>query len=506
MLQAAVCRGARLLSTQVSRTIQQPSRLILGLLFRCIFASLRCPRLVPIILPILPANLIEKLGRQSIFLAAGYQLFQRDWPQQAWLCLQQYLRIARPSIEQRLLAANCLYQGLGRPHDAIALLALGNESDAKEAARLGLEDGRYRVLDSVWARHIGHLGILDYVLKLGVLEGRNREDVILYLPPSSVVANRFLLDQIAQHLRLIESPAELPFPESAVRALHFDLMGPRLSDGTTAHYWKVAAETYARWHREGRAPLFAIPPAMQACGWAALREAGIPEGAWFVALHVRERESDGRRSGINGVRNADIATYLPAIAEITGRGGWVIRMGGSGMTRLPALTKVVDYSVSAIRADWMDIFVLGCCRFMVGTNSGPAFVPALYGMPAVITNWWPAGERPWRSSDIFVPKLLRRISDGSYLTLGRTLCEPFGWSYSKNYLAERCGVRLEDNDAEMIRAAVREMLDRIDGNSPPDAEADELRARADRIYNASGVVGMGQLAREFVRRHASLIT
>ena len=39
----------------------------------------------------------------------------------------------------------------------------------------------------------------------------------------------------------------------------------------------------------------------------------------------------------------------------------------------------------------------------------------------------------------------------------------------------------------------------------PTPDVDELRARADRIYDASGVVGMGQLAGAFVRRYATLI-
>jgi putative glycosyltransferase (TIGR04372 family) len=244
---------------------------------------------------------------------------------------------------------------------------------------------------------------------------------------------------------------------------------------------------------------------MQARGWATLEQAGVPRGSWFVALHVREREPDGGRSTINSARNADIASYLPAVAEVGRCGGWVVRIGEPNATPLPALPGVIDYCHSADRADWMDIFILARSRFMIGTNSGPAFVPALYGVPAVLTNWWPAGERPWRPSDIFVPKLLRKISDGSYLTLGQTLCEPFGWSYSKNYLSDRAGVRLEDNDGETIRAAVCEMLDRLDGNSQPDTDVDELRAHADRIYDASGVVGMGQLAGAFVRRYATLI-
>ena len=497
-------RSKRAITAQVARTVQRPSRLFFGPLFICILALLRWPRLVRVVLPLIPDKLIAAGGGKAIYVEAGNWLFQNDRPEEAWLCLQRYLRSARPSIDETLLAGNCLYQGLGRRSDAIALVTQASERDLEDAASSGLSNCSIRVLDGVWAEHIGHLGIVDYVIKRGLLEGRRREDTMLYLPRGSAVANRFLLAQMNPYLRVVESPSDLPFPESAVPAFHYDVLAPRLPDGT-AHYWEVAGQTYARWHEEGRGPLLAYPADMQARGSAVLEKAGVPAGSWFVALHVREREPDGRKSGINAARNADISTYLPAIAEVGRRGGWVVRVGGPSGTPLPALPNLIDYGRSADRADWMDIFVLACCRFMIGTNSGPAFVPALYGVPAVLTNWWPAGERPWHLSDIFVPKLLRNISDEFYLTLGQTLCEPFGWSYSKNYLAERCGVRLEDNGAEIIQAAVREMLDRVDGKAQVNSEVGDLRAHADRVYAASGVFGMGQLAAEFVRRHVTLI-
>ena len=437
---------------------------------------------------------------------AGQLLFQRDRPALAWeYLLKPSLHIVRPSIAEYLLAANCLLQGLGRYSDAVALLARANESNAREAAKLGLANTPFRVLDSVWARHIGHLGILDYVLKLGILEGRRRSDTVLYLPPGSHLANSFLVEQLASQLRLVENPVDLPIPASAVQALHFDLMAPRLSDHTTAYYWNIAAETYARWHRESRSPLFAFPSDLASRGWATLRQAGIPTGSWFVALHVRECEPDGRKSGINVVRNADLLTYLPAIDEITRRGGWVIRLGDPGMTPLPPLANVFDYCRSPLRSDWMDIFILACCRFMVATNSGPAFVPALYGTPAVMTNWWPAAERPWHPSDIFVPKLLRKLSDDSYLTLTETLREPLCWCYSRRYLAGHAGVRVENNDPEMIRAAVEEMLNALEDNRDQDDATAQLRERADQIYQTSGVAGMARLPGKFLHRHERLI-
>ena len=38
-------------------------------------------------------------------------------------------------------------------------------------------------------------------------------------------ANRFLLREMAEHFRLVENPANLPFDPSAVQALHYDLFG-----------------------------------------------------------------------------------------------------------------------------------------------------------------------------------------------------------------------------------------------------------------------------------------
>jgi putative glycosyltransferase (TIGR04372 family) len=497
----------RFISTQLRKTVRQLYPLLIGRLTRITRISTRFfPRFTTLVLLILPTGLMKKIEGKFLCHVAGFDLYERDRPEQAWLCLERCLQMGGHStIDQIILAGMCLCYGLGRFREGIALFAKANEKNFEEATSGGVSGLPFRVLDNVWARHFGHIAHLDYVVKLGILEGRRREDTILYLPPGSAVANRFLLGQVATHLRLVDDPTDLPFPPSAVQALHYDLMAPRLPDHTTAHFWTIAAKTYECWHRQGRAPLFSIPSDIEARGWTALMEVGIPRGAWFVALNVREREPNESDSSMNTIRNADISSYLPAIADITRRGGWVIRIGNQSMTALPPLKNVLDYCHSPIRSDWMDIFLLACCRFMICTNSGPAFVPQLYGVPCVFTNWWPAAERPWRSTDIFIPKMLRRLSDGRYLTLRETLSEPLCWCYSRRVLAERHYVRAENSDPEIIRGAVAEMLERLDGDQSGDIEIAELRSRADRIYQSCAIAGVAALPRDFLRRHVGLI-
>jgi putative glycosyltransferase (TIGR04372 family) len=482
-----------------------PSRLLLRRLFDFIRMFLRFPRLAPSLLARIPEKWMKTPIGERFRIAIADDLFQRDHPAESLQYLDRTLYGRRPSTDEYLLRGLCLYQGFGRFGDAMSLWTHANSVAAADARASGLPDGRFRVLDATWARHIGDTSMLDYVIKLGILEGRRREDTILYLPPGSRVANRFLLQQIARHLRMIEDPADLPFDASALQALHYDMMGPRLPDQRTVYWWDVAAKTYENWERTGRAPLFTLPPNIEARGRTVLQSVGVPRGAWFVALHVREGKWDGRRVGMHGIRNADVATYLPAISEITRRGGWVVRMGDPSMSKLPPLLNVIDYCHSGIRADWMDVFIAARCRFMVGTISGPAFIPQLYGVPAVLTNWWPPAQRAFQSFDIFIPKMVRKITDGRYLTLSETLREPVSYCHSRKHLADHQGVQVEDNDPELIQAAVVEMLARLEKHSNFSTEPSDSYSRANQIYKANRVFGMGQLASDLLRRHADFI-
>lgn len=485
---------------QAIKVIKRPSRLFfLALSF--------CPRFAQLVLPMLPDRWIKTPNGKTSCIETGYHLFQRDHPLEAWPWFERALRVGLPTADDNLLGAICLYHGLGRFRDAMSLLRRTNELCIGQVKFPSLVNKHFRVLDGFWARHIGNTAELDYIIKLGILEGRSREETILYLPPGSSVANRFFLQQFATHLRLVEDSADLPFDVSAMRALRYDPLAPRMPDGTTHYIWEIAGKTYERWQKEGRRPLLSLPSEIEARGWEALHRAGVPQGAWFVAMHVREGKWYGHNTGPRGILNADITTYLPAISEITQRGGWVLRMGDPGMKPLPALSNVIDYCHSELRADWMDVFIASRCRFMLATSSGPAYIPPLYGVPSVLTNWWPPAQRPWHASDIFIPKLMRRMADGRYLSLSETLTEPFSYCHSRRFLADHEGVHVEDNDPEIIRAAVEEMLVRLDGamNDCDSPEVSDLRLRAEQIYRSHGAPEMGQLARVFLQHYESLI-
>ena len=243
------------------------------------------------------------------------------------------------------------------------------------------------------------------------------------------------------------SAVELPLSISAVTGRH---------DGV--FLGASQQEIHRRWDAEGRGPLLKLPPEIARAVELCYKSVGIPEKAWFVVLHLRDSRWKGLAAGMHGIRNVDPATYLGAIAEITGRGGWVIRIGDANSLPLPPLANFFDYCRSDMRADWMDIFLLASCRFMLGTNSGPCFVPPLYGKPVMLTNWFPPGIMPWHTSDIFVPKLLRRTSDGTYLPLTQMLQEPFSHCHSPRYLSEQQGLTVQDTSRAYPQRSGRNAL------------------------------------------------
>lgn len=492
------------LSNQLCKTIRDPSRLVFIPLSTKKDWLCRYPWFLSLLIFALPHRWMKRGAGKEFCKAVGYDLLQRDYPELAWRCLEPSLSSAQVSTDEYIMGAICLYHGLGCFERAMSLLEKASSQAKTEQEHLGVNGNMPRVLDNVWARHIGHIATIDYVIKRGMLEGRELGDTAIYLPAGSKVANPFLFKLVTSNLKLFEEPSELPFDARAVQAIHYDYLAPPTETGETGYFWNVAGKVYDRWDDEGREALFHLPPDIGKRGRDVLENAGVPPNAWFVALHVREARINADVPGIHNILNSDISTYVTGISEITKRGGWVIRMGDPGMVRMPALPNVIDYCHSDFRSDWMDIFLLTTCRFMLASASGPALIPPIFGVPALLTNWWPPAQRPWHASDIFIPKLIMKADEDRHLTLSEMLQEPFAWCHSRRYLAKN-KISVHDASAELIAGAVRQMLDRMSGEFAAVSKFQEELARADRIYRAHGIPGKAQFADSYVEQYRHLI-
>ena len=91
-------------------------------------------------------------------------------------------------------------------------------------------------------------------------------------------------------------------------------------------------------------------------------------------------------------------------------------MGDPTMPPLPWMEHAIDYAHSPAKADWLDVFLCGRCRFFVGLASGLSQVAVRLGVPCVYVNWISNVLPAYSAKDVFIPKLFRSGSDDRFLT------------------------------------------------------------------------------------------
>jgi putative glycosyltransferase (TIGR04372 family) len=264
-----------------------------------------------------------------------------------------------------------------------------------------------------------------------------------------------------------------------------------------------------RWEAEGHKPLLELNADEIALGWKELRIMGMPEGSWFVALHVREfgfKNEDEKNVDLwDAHRNADIRTYHKAIQAIVDRGGWVLRMGDSNMKPIDHMEHVIDYANSSIRSDFMDAFCCAQCKFYVGTNAGLQAFPEIFNVPMVLTNYVSMTARARASNQIVLYKLLRSTIENRYLTFEEGLQPPIGnATCAVNY--RELDIEWVDNTEDEICDSVVEMLDHLDGRIIYSDEDEIMQDQFNKLHNEySNWGGLGRTSRDFLRNYQYLL-
>lgn len=375
-------------------------------------------------------------------------------------------------------------------------------AQAAAARSQGLDPEQFRILDSVWTRWLGNHAHLDAYVKIGLLGWRTPVGTKL-LAPRGMVANEAYLDLWRDYVEIVSEPAEVD-RLSALTGVLGDSLHTMLVNEIPTYYTNAIAVVQDEWEKRGRAPLLQLSEDQRERGWRTLESFGIPRGAWFVCLHVREPGFwNETNDPTNMPRVASIKSYLPAIEHIVSRGGWVVRLGDPSMQALAPRPGLFDYARSSAKSDWMDLFLCASCRFMIGTNSALYQACISFGTPSVATNWVPLSSFPMCRRDVVLPKLLRSRVDGADLSFDAVLRLPRDVPFGQ--LFEHCQLDVIDNTPEQILEGVDEMLQRAEGVW---TTSDEARARSEQFREISAthrVKVNGCIGERFLARHAALL-
>jgi putative glycosyltransferase (TIGR04372 family) len=362
---------------------------------------------------------------------------------------------------------------------------------------------------------IGHLAWEIHFYVKGMRIGMWDRERPIFLASSGLVANECLRDYWATCLPVVKNSLLTilmrPFNWSGLtrRNLYPTDVEIRTEDGKLLRGLRAVDHVFIQYDRRfGDTPLLELEAGHRARGWNALESLGVPRDAWFAALHVREpgfvSKHEERRP-----RDGNVADFLDAVRMITDKGGWVIRLGNPGMTRLPELPNVIDYAFSDRRSADTDIFLLGECRMFLGTDSGPCDVTPLFGRPNAMVGHLPVGLGAQHRSDTYLPNTFWSKDCGRLLTFPEIMNSNIR---DHNTYAEfkRSRVEVVHPEPQMITKLAIEVLARVEGTAEYDDTDDRLQERWRELLFARETANtrgeLSRVGRDFLREHEELLS
>jgi putative glycosyltransferase (TIGR04372 family) len=337
-----------------------------------------------------------------------------------------------------------------------------------------------RILPANWVSQIGHIGMLDIMLRMRALGWWTGEALVL--APRGSVANEYFLSLV------VARPDVVLLKDEADSGLMKELESLIRSHGLTYYVFQPPGLDHMRWHEaaalamysharkmgEGALALafdekFSSDPPLRDAFQSAMSAWGITSNEWYVCLHVREFGYHDQNVDLgNANRNSDLQNYLTAIEFVVSRGGRVIKMGSHRAPHAPALPGLIDYAHSEFKSEAMDIALIRHARFFIGTTSGLANVAISLGIPTAQVNCITTEFQPWTSSVRFAFKPVRDRK-AELLTLSN-LTSDKRWALATTQTMAYSGMTSAENSPEEILATVVE-VDALSRGMPVSSEA-----------------------------------
>jgi putative glycosyltransferase (TIGR04372 family) len=333
-----------------------------------------------------------------------------------------------------------------------------------------------RLIPEEWSTQIGHLGMLDILFRMRELGWWSGQPVLVVR--RELIANPAffkLFEGFGKVVVVGETVSERVAEEllSLQRWCGMNFNAFRLPDGRVVPWQDAGALAMEQWEREGRGhPLRdaydrlydGSEPASGA--FQRLRERwGMKPDDWYVCLHTRDAAHYFEFAGTGQThRNAPINTSLDAIRFITAQGGWVIKLGGPNSPQLPQLERTVDYALSGLRTDLLDIHLIRHARAFIGTTSGLTNVAISFGIPSAIVNAITTDAQLWNKDVRFALKPVR-LADGTTLTQRQLTSSPWRWRVFDAAVLGRSGGHPSNNSADEILETVKEVHALASGRS-----------------------------------------
>lgn len=358
----------------------------------------------------------------------------------------------------------------------------------------------------VWSARFGELilSLRGYIAER-LVDGPERKTTRLFIGASP--CNRQLFTMFQRILPLHESRLLSAIYNYAGRAHHQSRFFAPILSPVRAH--QVL-------HEAGPVLTFTTDEEERAADF--LTSLGIGRDDWFICFQARDASYHFQRVGARdnkAHRSCRTESYLKATALVSRLGGFSVRVGATAERPLPkdTGTRIIDYTKLA-RSDFGDMALFAKCRFFLGSATGSADAPLLFGKPSAVANLLPLSPNPWGPHSMFTPKLFRDPASGASVPFAILAAQHafsyrpadrVRWDHEDTYAA--LGLDIVDNTDDEIMDLCRDMLDQLDGKAP-DPEVKRLqRLFKERFYSeCPGFLEYGpEIGPSFALKYRALI-
>lgn len=346
---------------------------------------------------------------------------------------------------------------------------------------------------------IGHLAYsADLYLRRMTLQAKSRLEIHVVIVKSP--ANQQLLNLIKRKMLVLEGHLFLKLYHAL-----------RLRTSKARVWIDLPVDYRAFYEFNTIPPQLAFTEREKRRGRIELSRMGISDKDPFVCILSRDkaylnRTVPSRDWSYHDFRDTEVSNYLKAAEYLASKGLFVLRIGHTAERSLVSSNpRIIDYA-TRYRSDFMDIYLLGNCKFYLGDHSGPQCVTRAFGIPAAIANWVQFIHPPWREEDIYIPKKLWSREKKRFLAFKEIFTSDIrNWCYTRQFAD--ANIEVIENTADEISDLAEEMNARIEKTWVSNGEDQELYQRFKALFSPDNLFyrSPARIGSAFLRQNRELL-
>ncbi len=208
-----------------------------------------------------------------------------------------------------------------------------------------------------------------------------------------------------------------------------------------------------------------------------LKKIGIQNEKFFVFV---SRTPEFHNEIGQSVRNSDIQNKILGVKFLVSKGYKAIRMGKFESTFINFNdSNIIDYATSGDRSDFLDIYLISKCEFILSDSTGNTSTANLFRKPCLTVNeFTPHSLEHHPEKVMILPKKIKNLHTGKFISFEEAYKKKFNYIKSFSQFNE-LGYEVIDNSEHEIEKATESFYDLINN----DLNLDEILKKQKKYWH-----------------------